>query len=121
MKSTIKVGDPIWIYEQEKNVYDKDGKYLRRGKWVEYTITGENKQSLLVGNSRSIAKKDLTKTRKTNNYGYMGIHPVAYSQEEVNDSIWMNKHRYKISEAVSNLKSSGLLRQVADLIGYEEK
>lgn len=115
----MKVGDSVWLYFHEKNVYDENRKYLGRGEWEKCEVTGETKQSWIVKQIHKIAKNDPSRTRKTHDYGYGGVYPVLYSEQEVSDQIWMKKNQYKISEAVRDYKCPATLKQIANLIGFE--
>lgn len=106
------VGDMVWVFHSQNNVYDAAGNYLGRGRWVLAPIVAETRQSFLV----SSAKFD----RITGNQRGTGQYTPTmhiYGEVEKQDHIWTSRHRFAISKQVEACDVA-TLRKIADLIGY---
>ena len=86
--SNLKVGDKVWLFDQNRRVYEKDSIISSAPIFSEYfyqvTITGETSRSWLIGREK-FSKKTLE-----------GI----YTNETKADKIWDEENRYKITEKV---------------------
>lgn len=109
-----KVGDPIWIFDDNHRVYQK-GKLgpVWREKWRKRLIIGETSRSWLVGCSMNSPYP--TKISKKGPH-----HGVAFSESEIDEAAYIEENRYRISEAVRYVRDANVLRKVAELIGYKE-
>ncbi len=105
-------GDTIWIYDDNFRVYTKGsvgsfGDIIWREHWRPHTITGETRVSWILGKLKI----------KKATYPHQGI---AYSQEEITEQEYIWTQGYKIGMMVGRIKDYATLKQVANLIGYEE-
>lgn len=71
---------------------------------MEEKIVGETSRSWILSWGRKIPKK--------------GREDVCFSEEEVDDKVWVNDHRYKIMRKVESLRDPAKLKAIAELIGY---
>ena len=107
------VGKFIWLYDENHRVYAKGdsgrpmGAPIYREHWVKTEITGETSRSWLVGQWQ---KKKVPKK---------GGRGIAFTEQEVDDDVWVYDHRYKLSRLIGDCKDAGLLRAVAKVIGYD--
>lgn len=113
-----KVGDPVWIFDQNRRVYRKDanGKSLSGGPiwrehWAKKKVTSETSRSWVVGENgwdqHKIPKKGPTP------YG------ICWSEEELDQLSYVADHKHKISDAVQRLTDYDTLKRVADLVGFK--
>jgi hypothetical protein len=104
----LKIGDILWCHDYRSN--------SRR--WFEKTISGETKQSWILGDGWSphkVLKKDLTENQGA--YGRL----QWYTSESRENYLWINTHAPRMSEIVRDVTDMEILKQIAVLIGYEEK
>lgn len=105
MNKPIGIGSTIWVFDSNRRVYgDSKSGPIYREHWVPRKIEGETSRSWIVGWNHKIPKK-----------GCLG---VAFTEREVEDSVWFHEHRYKIGSQVQSLQCIETLRAVAKLIGY---
>jgi hypothetical protein len=118
MSETL-VGKKIWHKNPFKRVYEKNadghaiGGPIYSAYWEEIEVIGETSRSWLVGykfNHTKIAKKDLAEGK---------LQGYKLTRAEVDEDIYFNTHRHKITSLVSDIKDVKLLKAVADLIGYK--
>lgn len=97
------IGDTLWCHDYRSN----------RRPWFEETITGETKQSWLVG---AVGYKVNKKTMLENQgaYGHRAWHTPTSKFVK----LWLNEHPRKIAAQVEQCKDVDLLLKIADLIGY---
>lgn len=100
----MKVGDLLWH---------------RNG--TSEAITGETKVSWIVGESSWAQEKISKKTLRDT--GTDGKHrPMFFATEKMADEVrFAEKNRYAIGNQVQQICDPLILRQIAVLIGYEEK
>lgn len=105
------VGSTIWMFDSNRRVYDKNkgGNPIYREHWRPAKITGETSRSWITDRwGQKVLKR--------------GPHPgAAFTQEEVDDDVFINDNRYTISDAVRRCRDAATLRAVALLVGYEPK
>jgi hypothetical protein len=105
----------VWVFDVNNRVYPKkepgqlSAGPIYRKHWVKREIIGETSRSWLIGPAWGpvkIPKK--------------GARPSAFlfSQDAVDDDVWMHDHRYKIERMILTL-SPEKLRQVATIVGYK--
>jgi hypothetical protein len=103
----LKVGDVLWCYDYRSNSKP----------WFDKTITGETKQSWVIGevwSTHKVLKKDLTE-----NQGAYGRRQW-FTSEGRDNYLWIHNHAPRMAEAVRTITDIELLKQIAELIGYNE-
>ena len=118
----MKVGDKFWSFDSNLRRYDGT-RLIYRGHFFPVEIIGETSRSWSIGHARSNFPRELFKVPKADpfrkKYGEFGTRPIILTDQMVNDEIWDVDHRHKISRQIEKVDTS-ILRQVAELIGYEE-
>lgn len=115
--SEIKVGSPVWIFDQNRRVYRKNNKGISIGgpiwreHWGRRTVTGETSRSWIV---------DRIKIPKTL-IRLPGGATFSFSEERINELGWVEENRHPITVAIRRIEDPALLRQIAKLIGYKER
>lgn len=112
----LKVGSTVWEYDSNFENRSLEGEAKFRSGFRKRTITGETKQSWLIGNDEiKVRKRDLT-------YGHWGggRRDMITSQREIDDLVFVNTHRYKIVKCFEWTRDVALLHELAKLIGYDE-
>ncbi len=113
-KPEIKVGDTYYIFDGNYRVYPerKKGEYdsrspIYREHFRPVTIMSETTRSWICGPKwKKISKRDPWK--------------ILNTPSMVDDDVWMNNNRYQISKKVHTNTDVDKLRQIAEIIGYEE-
>ena len=117
---SIKIGSPVWIFDRDQSAFDSSGKRLGfRGQWVAETVSGETRQSWLIGTRYKIKKTDITKTCKTSDCGYGGVFMVLWDVQSAVDYQWASDNREKIVEQVRRIAIKDLLK-IAEIIEYKQ-
>lgn len=101
----MNVGDKIWCHDYRSH----------RRPWFDETITGETRQSWLVGfhGAYKVNKKTMQE-----NCGTMG-HRQWYTETAKYVRLWLGKHPRAIAAQVETCKDVDLLLKIAALVGYE--
>lgn len=114
----LKVGSTVW--EHDANFEDRtlqDEARFRSG-FRGRVIDGETVQSWLLGfgnNKLKIRKRDLTYKHWTGDR-----RRIITSQREIDDLVFVDVHRHKIISCMQWTRDAALLREIAELIGYDE-
>lgn len=118
-----KIGDPVWVYDQNLRVYRRSpetgkaiGSPVYRESFRKFEITSESKTSWVVGrrdNDRVIAK--ISK----NGMSSGGI--MAFSEQELDDLCFINDNRHQISHHISTIIDATVLREVARVSGFTQR
>lgn len=106
MNEPLKIGSTIWKFDQNRRVYEKNGRGgpIYRKHWVEVKILRETTRSWVIDYWGSKVPKK-------------GPHPgYAFTQEELEDDIWVKDTRYEVVQAVESCKDANILRQIAALV-----
>lgn len=99
-----------WTLDSNRRAYRKDesgkpfGSPLHRGYWKEVQIVGETSKSWILSNDKKIKKS--------------GDPNFVFSEEEVEDRIFVGENRIAISNAVRDIYDAETLKAIAKLIGY---
>lgn len=103
---TIKIGDVLWGVE-----------YGRPDRWRSLPVTGETKQSWLLGPApfKPVKVNKKTMLESVPNYGSIRWFTL---QGKV-DEMFCRQHGSAISRKVLELRDAAALRQIADLIGHK--
>lgn len=110
----MQVGDKVWIFDNNHRVYeDKNGNRsnyaLYSGHFREFIITGETKQSWVIG-SLKVNKKTLEVK------GHALDPHLFLSQEEVNENCWVHENKYDILKKIERSADYGLLKEIERLL-----
>jgi len=89
--------------------------YTLRGEPV--TITGETSQTWILGKHHKVKKAILRETGRDS--GINDAQLFAWRQDALDFSYW-SRNRYQIAKAVENHPDGGLLRKIAEMVGWEE-
>lgn len=110
-----KVGDKVWVFDQNHRVYPKKpngsplgGGPIYREHFREREITGETSRSWVLSSGLKVPKT-----------GGDVRGAVYMTRQAVEDAVFMNAHRWRIEEAVGRVLDATLLRQIAALVGYK--
>ncbi len=113
-KPEIKVGDTYYIFDGNYRVYPerKKGEYdsrspIYREHFRPGTITGETSRSWVYGiREKKIPKRDPWK--------------ILHTPDMIEDRVWLHDHRHKLGNEICTVTDIDKLRQIAEIIGYEE-
>ena len=98
----VKLGDVLWSLESCNR---QDWKYLK--------ITGETRQSwILATGFRDVKVKKDTLLENQGTYG----RKRWYTEKGKEDSIWLQKHKFKIAEMVNGCSDIEKLKQIKDIL-----
>lgn len=120
--SKLKVGDDVYIFDENRRVYpeDKDGlQYggpIYREHFAPYRIVGTEGRSFVYA-----AITDGAVSSFTDKIGSAKAESVFHTADEVEDLCWINENRYRLSDEISKLRDVATLKQIAELIGYTER
>lgn len=101
--SEIGIGTTLWWISSRN----------RRQGWRSYVITGETRQSWLLGDrwsERKISKKTLRE-----NNGQWG-HEQFYTAEQRDNEVWVETNKYRIAGAVQACRDAAKLKQIAQIL-----
>lgn len=103
----------IWIYDSNRRSYvDENGNKTHspvyRYSWMKHKVTGETTRSWLLEYGQKAPKKPNQWQRDS----------YAYSEQELEDFIWVNDKALEIA-AIVRKADAQTLRKVAEVIGYE--
>jgi hypothetical protein len=118
----IGIGSTVWVFDQNRRIYPAErgisGTPIYREFWVTTEIVGETRNSWVLGGYWG----KLPKRRPAVDHwaaNYRGSkHRVVASQEEVEEDVWAQTHRWCIARRVE-YSNPATLRKIAELIGYE--
>ncbi len=114
MSEQIGIGSTVWVFDINRRVYPpkpagklwSTGGPIYRHHWVPQRISGQTARSWLTDYGHKIPKK--------------GEHQgVAFTQQEVEDAVWLNSYHYEIVETLRRIKDVNILRVVAHDIGWK--
>lgn len=103
----------VWIFDINRRVYLKDGNGrsfgspIWREHWKKIDVVGETRVSWLTSCRRKIPKK--------------GGHDICFSLREIEDRAWIHENAHRLAGAVSRCTDIGALREIAHLVGYQER
>jgi len=113
----IKIGTRCWVVDGNRRKYDKDNNLIYRYQWVEKVVVGETSMSWIVGYGPGLAHGDVKFSKKdAREQRRMG---VVWSERELKERLWDNKHRYKVIDQLGRCGTATIL-EVAKMIGYKE-
>ena len=102
----------IWIYDADLRYYavnEKGAQYgppIYRRSWRKVTVVGETSRSWITDyHGRKVPKNSQDPN-------------VVFSEEELEQRIYVNDHARPISIKVRDCKDADLLKKVAELLGY---
>lgn len=105
----LSIGSTIYVYDGNYRVYAANNNGpIYREHWRPMEITGETSRSWITAWGEKVPKRG-------------AHHGVAFTIKEVDDMCWMNDHRYKIEREVGRIRDSIKLREIAKIIGYDDR
>lgn len=120
------IGREIWYFDQNRRVYptDENGRYIPgqsviwREHWDKRFVVGETRVSWIVG----MAVDWGADHRACVKVPKKGPLPSgwSWSQVEIDELAWVEKHRYKIIRCLERCREPKVLREIAKLIGYKD-
>lgn len=103
----------IWVFDENRRVYRRNeqgrpvGGPIWREHWRKVTVVGETSRSWVTAWGQKIPKS--------------GRRGVVFSEEEIDRAAYVRDNAVKIANEVRRVDSYDLLKQIAALVGYEEK
>jgi hypothetical protein len=119
----IKIGDVFYMFDRNRRAYAKDangrstGGPLFRGHFYEAEIAGETSRSWLVWPPGLIDIFDAGRAQKIPKSSPF---PPLYTAEDVDRAVWVHENGSRIRDRVGWCQDYDKLRQIAEIIGYEE-
>lgn len=107
MSEQIGIGTELWWRNSRSQ---RDG-------WKSYLITGETRQSWLLGKEKWDQRKISKKTLKENN-GRWGVEQFL-TKEQMENWRWVESHRHKILSCVQFCWDAEKMKQVAKIMELE--
>ena len=110
------IGDPVWIWDINRRVYRKDesgrsmgGGPIWREHFREQRIESETSRSWVTNYGLKIPKNGKPSWE------------VCWTQEEINRRSYVHEASVPVSDLVRRVRDYDLMKQIAALVGYEEK
>ncbi len=113
----VGVGSTVWVFDEGRRIYTNGlATPVWREHWRPVKIAVETSRSWVLETPVWFGK-DVTRIPKH------GPSPwwVMFTQEQVDDAVWVHNHRHKIGEAIRYVDDPAILKQVARLVGYSEE
>lgn len=105
------IGQTVYFFDINRRVYPKDGGVGRSPIWREHwrpeTIVSETTRSWVTNHKSKIPKNAVAHDR------------FAWDQKDIDHAEFVHEHQHRIAERVGRLGDAEVLKQVAELIGYE--
>lgn len=118
-KPAVGIGSTVWWFDQNRRVYAKSasggstGSPIYREHWRETTITGETPRSWLTA-----CRMKFSKATGEMRDAY-GVKRCVFSLADVEADCWIHEHRYAISKMVGDCDDVGVLKRIAEIVGYK--
>lgn len=118
MNKQFNLHDKVWIFDSNQRVYQKDAKGnsvgapIYREHFRPMYIIGETRKFYILGHEPTDDPERFAQNRYVKDGG-------VYTAQMVEDAIWANEHRWRISSKVDHLPAQ-TLRKVAEVIGYKD-
>ena len=112
----LQIGSNVWLFELYRGA-----RIATRNDWKELKVLKETARSWIV----TCNSVDIKIPKNHNNPMYSPTYTVypnallALTSEALDEYVWGEQHRYKLTEAIRTLDVP-TLRKVATLIGYSE-
>jgi hypothetical protein len=122
----IKIGDVFFMFDSNRRVYAKDangrsiGGPLFRGHFYPVEVYGETSRSWLVGRPGRPALSEWLRPELAAKVPKAKPFPPLYTAEDVDRAVWVRENGHRLAERVSYVKDYDKLRQIAEIVGYEE-
>lgn len=102
----------IWVFDINRRIYGPDNPGpIWREHWKKCEVLGETSRSWILDRHGQI------KVPKKRNEIQRRI--FAFSESEIDDLEWVEKHKYKIAREVELSSNPAVLRTIASLVGYK--
>ena len=110
MAEELKIGSTLWTIDRRD----------RRDGWKCQAITGETKQSWLVGSESSFPPpRKVNKKTMLENLGTQWGHQRWYSNVQKDAQVFIDNHRRHIERLVGVEQDADKLKQIAEILGME--
>jgi hypothetical protein len=122
-KPNLKIGDSVWVYDSNHRVYPKDGRGgspIYREYWRERFIVGETRVSWILGLRPDSSPNHGWSQKVPKNPREIDRVGIAYSPAELEAHCWMHDHRYRLMRKIEYCTDPALLKQIAEMVGYDE-
>jgi hypothetical protein len=111
----MKVGDPIWIFDNNRRVYPPTTRKNRnfgsspiwREHWHRQIVVSETRLSWVTNFGKKVPKRGRD----------MGA--VAFSEREIDERCYIHEHGRQIGNLVREIEDYTTLRAIAELIDYK--
>lgn len=114
-RRAAKVGEYLWHYDNYRNAYDENGKYLGRGAYRLVKVIGETRQSFVV---EAFGKYSRLTGEERDTQGY-SVRRWVFGQKEYEARRWNAIHHRRIVKLVESIEDSEVLKKIAAVIGYD--
>jgi len=110
----IEVGDTFYLFDINRRVYKlkDDGSLFNSGgpiyreHFYPVQIEGETSRSWVLPHGKKVPKK--------------APFSVLYTEKMVDESCWLKSNRHKLASMVNGCRDFEILKQIGDLLGFEE-
>jgi hypothetical protein len=112
-KYPVVIGPSVWVFDENCRSYRRDaqgrayGGPIYRDQWVEKKVIGETPRNWLVGSEHNPIKIPKSGPH----------HKACFSLAEVEDLCWVNDHRQKIRDMLTEA-TADQLRSIATILNY---
>jgi hypothetical protein len=110
------VGQRVWAFDENRRVYTEragrlSGDLIYAGHFREMKVLAIDKRSYLIGWPDGKGGEKV---------GFAKAERMYYTDQDREDRIWKNDHRYKIVRLVERADVA-TLRKIAAIVGYKEE
>lgn len=116
----MKIGDTVWLHDENRRQYDARGKRLERYAFFPTTIVAENRATWITQGHRYRIDKKTGRLRRPHRDGYFGLSPDVWESEAaVDEWCWQKRAKYPISQRVLAANASQL-RAIMGVLGLTD-
>jgi hypothetical protein len=118
-KRKFEIGQRVWEFDANRRIYrrDADGRSFGGSIFAEHFR--EMKVWAVEGRSYVIGLPDPQWAYSRRKVGFQKAEEAYRTDDEKAADIWLNDHRYPLSQLVGRCDDVGLLKKVAGVVGYE--
>lgn len=103
----MQVGDEIWCHDYRTHTRP----------WFKEIITGETRQSWILGNNSQYKVNKKTMLESLGQWGSRRW----YTDDARNTKRWLDRNAWRIAKAVEGCHDADILKKIAVLVGYQEQ
>jgi len=100
----------VWLFNNNRRIYPPapprklwaSSGPIYREHWEKHDVIGQTSRSWITKYAGKIPK--------------LGGHGIAFTEQEVNDDVWIHDNRHLIARAVNENKNAETLREIAKLL-----